>query len=76
MEKPVAPVFVKIHNYKEVLDIMDVLKHKLSESQELLSKLHDLKTEEDAALEASAKDLDDVGRKLSYMDKTLFKPEL
>lgn len=71
-----APVFVKIHNYKEVLDILDILKHKITESQEVLNRVHELKTQEDNALEDCSRDLDEVSRKLSYMNQTLFEPEV
>jgi hypothetical protein len=76
MQKESAPVFVKIHNYREVLDLVDVLKHKISESKETLNRLHEIKAEEDTELDETSKDLDDVNRKLAYLDKTLFEPEL
>jgi hypothetical protein len=76
MPKDSAPVFVKIHNYKEVLDLMDVLKHKVGEAKETLGRLHEIKSEEDTELEECAKDIDDVNRKLIYLDKTLFQPEI
>jgi len=67
---------VKIHNYKEVLDLVDILKHKIEETKQTLGRIHSIKGEEDAELEACAKDIDEVSRKLAYVDKTLFEPEL
>lgn len=76
MAKETAPVFVKIHNYKEVLDLIDILKHKVDETKNTLTRIHDIKAEEDAEIEECAKDIEEVSRKLAYVDKTLFEPEL
>ena len=45
-----APVFIKIDSYKEVLNIIDVIKAKIDKSKELLEKINQLKAEEDEEL--------------------------
>ena len=73
MEK--APVFVKIEDYKDILDILALTKEKLRQAHTLLEKIAELKKTEDTALENWNKDLDDVAQFVSEIDKTLLAPE-
>lgn len=68
-----APVFVKIDEYKDVLDIVNSIKMKLTESKEVLSQIADLKAEEDAEIDNWKADLEDVERKMAFVDSTLFE---
>ena len=74
--KETAPVFVKISNYKEVLDVVDVLKAKLNDARETLHKINDLKSEEDKELSDWNKNLDDIDKRIRVIDKTLFEPDV
>ena len=69
------PIYVKIEEYRDVLDIMNMIKSKLNEARKTLGKINDLKNEEDAELELWHTSLDEVDRKVEYVDKTLFEPE-
>jgi len=69
------PVYVKIDEYRDVLDIMNMIKSKLHEARKVLGKINDLKNEEDAELELWHTSLDEVERKVEFVDKTLFEPE-
>jgi hypothetical protein len=80
MDEPVSrkqemPVFVKIEDYKDVIDIMELVKNKISEANSLLEKIKELKAQEDAELELWNANLEDVERKIAYIDRTLFEPE-
>ena len=68
------PVFVKIEEYKDVLDVMNLIKNKIAEAKETLAKLNDLKNEEDAELELWHTSLEEVERKVDFADKALFEP--
>lgn len=70
-----APVYVKIDAYKEVLEVMGLVKHRLNDARDTLNKIRELKTQEDRALEAWGSALDEVERKIETMDKELFEPE-
>jgi hypothetical protein len=74
MEKQ-NPVFVKIDEYKDVLDIMDLIRNKVSEAKAIMGKITELKNQEDTELEYWSSELADIERKLDYMDKNLFEPE-
>ena len=41
-----APVFVKIEDYKEVLDILDHIKDRLEEAKRILGDINELKIDE------------------------------
>ncbi len=69
-----APVFVRIEEYKDVLDIMNMIKNKIDEAKETLGKINELKNEEDAELELWHTGLEEVERKVAFVDKVLFEP--
>lgn len=74
MEK--APVYVKVDEYKDLMDIMSLVREKLHQSKFLLDKIAELKSQEDQELATWAKELEDVEVRISSIDKTLFEPHL
>jgi hypothetical protein len=73
-EKDYMPVFVRIEEYKDVLDIMNMIKNKLEEAKTILAKINELKNEEDAELELWHSGVDEVERKIDFVDRALFEP--
>ena len=73
--KKEAPVFVKIDDYKDVVDILDLIRDRISEAKKTLAELHDAKAEEDAEMQMWHATLRDIERKINDMDKVLFEPE-
>jgi len=74
MEGLGMPVFVKIEEYKDVLDVVNLIKNKIAEAKETLAKVNELKNEEDAELEIWRSGLEEVERKITFIDKALFEP--
>ena len=70
-----SPVFVKIDEYKDILDVIALLKSKISEAKSILGKINEIKNAEDKEIETWANELDEVERKLYYIDRTLLEPE-
>ncbi|MBD3249478.1 hypothetical protein GF336_05515 [Candidatus Woesearchaeota archaeon] len=68
------PVYVRIDEYKDVLDVMNMIKSKIEDAKETLSKINEIKNEEDAELELWHTGLEEVERKADFVDKTLFEP--
>ncbi len=68
-------VFVKIDEYNDILDIIALINEKVREARMILGKIDDLKNQEDLELDAWKSSLDDVERKLKYIDQTLFEPK-
>jgi len=70
-----APVFVKIEDYKDILDILELLKDRLEEAKRTLADINELKNDEDAELDMWGSTLSEIGKKLDSIDRTLFEPE-
>mgnify|MGYP006289295551 CR=1 FL=1 len=72
MDDELAPVFVKIDEYKEVLDLIDVIKGKLDEAKGKLDEINKLKDEEHRELEAWSANVADIEKKVERIDRTVF----
>ena len=70
-----APVFIKIENYKDVLDVLDLIKDRLGEAKRTLADISEIKNDEDAELDLWSSTLEEMGRKIENIDRTLFEPE-
>lgn len=69
-----TPVFVKIDDYKDVLDVLDLIKRKIGDAKTLMNQINQLKNQEDAELELWFNEISDVERKIEFMDQTLLEP--
>jgi len=70
-----AQVFVKIDGYKDVVDIVGMIRHKIDEAKKTLSRIHELKSEEDSELGAWSKSIGEIERKIDMIDRSLFEPQ-
>ena len=70
-----APVFVKVDEYKEILDVLDIIKEKIKEVHDVLGNLNSLRHEEDAELEIWNNTVNEIEKKIDSIDKTMFAPE-
>ena len=70
-----APVFIKVEDYKDVLDVLDLIKDRLAEAKRTLADINELKNDEDAELELWSSTLNEIERKVEGIDRTLFEPE-
>ena len=68
------PVFVKIDDYKDVLEVVGLLNEKLEKAKETMSRINELKNEEDTELELWQAELEEIERKLDFVDRNLSKP--
>jgi hypothetical protein len=66
-----APIYVKIEDYKDVLDVISLVKEKLDEANSILDKITDLKVKEDSEIENWRSEINEVQTKISMIDKTL-----
>jgi predicted nuclease with TOPRIM domain len=69
------PVFIKVDEYKDIIDMVELTQEKVKEARALLEKLNELKAEEDAELEAWNNSLNAVDKKLDFVDRSLFEPK-
>lgn len=70
-----APVFVKVDDYKEILDVLDMIKTKVNEIKQTLNNLKSLRNEEDAELAVWNNAVNDIEKKIEGIDKMMFEPE-
>ena len=70
-----APVFIKIEDYKDVLDVLDLIKDRLAEAKRTLADINELKNDEDAELELWSSTLSEIEKKVEGINRTLFEPE-
>jgi len=69
------PVFVKIDDYDNVLELVRAIRKRIDEAKETLGKIHDLKNEEDHQLEMWQNSLAEVEKKVDFIDHSLSEPE-
>ena len=70
-----APVFVKVDEYKDVLDILDLVKNKIKEAKTTIHEINDLKNKEDSEIAIWSNEISDIERKIDFIDQTLLTPE-
>ena len=70
-----APLFVKVDEYKDVLDILDLVKNKIKDAKTTIHEINDLKNQEDNELAIWANEIADIERKVDFIDQTLMEPE-
>ena len=68
------PVFIKVEDYKDVLEIINSVKEKVEQAKSTLDIINKMKKEEDAELELWHHTIDEVENKLDFIDRTLFEP--
>ena len=69
-------IFVKLDEYKEILDIIDLFKKKMSDTKKTLDDVDKIKKEEDEQLDIWKSNLQEIDRKLTSIDKNLFEPQM
>lgn len=69
------PVFIKIEEYEEVLELVKMIRRKLEDAKTTLLKVNDLKNEEDHQLEMWQNALAEVEKKIDFIDQSLNEPE-
>ncbi|HLC19577.1 MAG TPA: hypothetical protein VJK72_01565 [Candidatus Nanoarchaeia archaeon] len=68
------PVYVKVEDYKDALDVMNMIRLKIEDAKKTLEKVHELKSEEETELELWHATIEEVERKIDFIDKTLSEP--
>ncbi|MBS3101640.1 hypothetical protein J4204_05930 [Candidatus Woesearchaeota archaeon] len=69
------PVFVKVDEYKEILDVLDMAKAKIKEIRDTLGSINSLRNEEDAELAMWNSTINEIEKKIESIDKIMFEPE-
>ncbi|MBW2970619.1 hypothetical protein KY320_00500 [Candidatus Woesearchaeota archaeon] len=70
------PVFVKIEDYKDVLEVLKLLEKKLDAAKESIGKINELQNHEDEELELWNSELKQIEEKLEALKHTLIAPSV
>lgn len=70
------PVFIKIENYKEVIELITNIKSKVNESKKYLERIESLKAEEDAKINEWEDVIKNIEDKIDFVNATLMEPKL
>ena len=68
------PVFVKIEEYRDIIDIAELIKRKVRDAKTLLAAIEDIKESEQSELEAWRNALSDIEKKIEEIDSELLSP--
>lgn len=71
-----APVFVKIDDYKDIVDLLALIKDRLKQAKFLLDKVKEIKDQEDAEIRTWSKELAEIDQRINEVDRSLFEPEI
>ncbi len=74
-ERSGAPVFVKVDEYKEILDVLDMIKGKIKDIRGTLGSINELRNEEDSELAMWNSTINEIEKKIDGIDKIMFEPE-
>ena len=66
-------LYVKVDDYKDIVDIMTLIRKKLQDAKGILNSINGLKNEEDKEIEQWNSNIDEIDRKIDYLDRTLFE---
>ena len=69
------PVFIKIEEYKEIMEIIKVVKSKLEEAKRILYKINELMNKEDAELEEWNSNINEIEKRIEEIDSSLLGPD-
>ena len=70
-----APVFIKVDEYKEILDVLDMIKGKVKEIRDTLGGINALRNDEDAELSMWNNTINEIEKKIEGIDRLMFEPE-
>ena len=70
-----TPVFVKLDEYKDVTDIVNLAREKVQQAKAVLNRIQQLKSQEDAEFESWQNELSEIENKIEDIDKKLMVPE-
>ena len=71
----VKTIYVRIDNFKATLGSINIVRSDLRKSEDALKKLENIKSAKDRSFDKIRASLDDLQKKLIFIDKTLFKGE-
>lgn len=69
------PAFVAVEDYKRIINDTNIIRSKLMDAETFVKRLGDLKNEEERSFERWRTQLEDVEKKLNYVDQLIARAE-
>ncbi len=66
------PIYVKVDQYKELLDMLHAINTKLAQVDKTVEKINALKSQEDAQLKAWSDNLSDIRERLGRINDAFY----
>ncbi len=76
MDDSRAQVFVKVEEYKAILELLNKIRERLNQARALLARVNELKQQEDQQIESWAKDIDDIEERLTSISQSFSEPQV
>ncbi len=67
------PMFIKVSEYEDIQDMVNLIRSKIEESRKILATIDQLKKQEETEIAAWRAEIEEVDRKVGYINKTLFE---
>ena len=69
------PVYVKIDQYKDIIDIINLIKKKIEEAKRNLRSVDELKNKEDQEIALWHEEIEDMEKRIDLINRTLEEPQ-
>ena len=69
------PVYVKIDQYKDIIDIINLIKKKIEDAKRNLRSVDELKNKEDQEIALWHKEIEDMEKRIDLINRTLEEPQ-
>jgi hypothetical protein len=76
VNKKEMTVYVKLDEYKEVIELITLIKSRIKQARYLLDRISELKKQEDTEIETWVAEIDSVEGRIEAIDRTLAEPEI
>jgi hypothetical protein len=69
-------VYVRIDEYKDIADVISLTRSKIKQAKYIISKIAELKRQEDEEIARWSDNLEQVEEKVNFIDTTLMEPQV
>lgn len=69
-----APIFIKIDQYREVVELMGVIRNKINEVKVNLNKIQEIKAQQESELAMWNSKIHDIEEKIKAIDNVILAP--
>lgn len=66
------PIYVKVDDYKDIVDIISVIRSKLDQAKAAIDQINTLKAEEDSEIELWLSEIEEIEQKVQTSEEVLF----